>query len=58
MRYHLWFCLKGPSQPHLCFCLEYRREFGYYILFGACRNERKSTVKLLNNFDVIENGGG
>ena len=25
--------LKGPSQPHLCFCL--MREFGYFILFGA-----------------------
>jgi len=29
--------LKSPSQPHLFFV--YIREFGYYILLGACRNE-------------------
>ena len=30
--------LQGPSKPHLCFFL-YARAFGYYILFGVCRNE-------------------
>ena len=29
--------LKDPSELHLCFV--YMKEFGYYILIGACRNE-------------------
>ena len=52
---------KGPSQPHLCFCL-YGRVWLYLIRSESKMNE--ITVKLLaspcniNNFDGIENGGG
>ena len=72
--------LKGPTQPHLCFCLHARIWLLNFI--RRLSKRRKITVKLLkiikilpgsqlaakklefvspsyiNNFDVIENGGG
>ena len=38
-------CLKGPSQPHLCFCLHVRIWLLYFI--RSLSKRRKITLKLL-----------
>ena len=45
--------LKGPGQPQRVVFV-YMREFGYYILFGAFRNERNHCgTSTKDNYNIL-----